>query len=326
MKLATLNNGSRDGRLLIVSRDLSCAVDAGHIAQNMLLAIENWWRVEPELQALYDQLNQGRAGASFAFVPAELMAPLPRTYQWLDGSAFLNHGKLMQKAFNLEPIEGVETTPLMYQGAGDDFLGSREDIPLPSESLGIDFEGEFGVVVDAVPMGCKAVDAAAHIKLIVQINDVSLRAVAPREMKTGFGFLQAKSSSSFAAVAITPDELGDAWRNERVHLPLHVKWNGEWFGNPNGSEMNFSFAELIAHAAFTRRLSAGTVIGSGTVSNAERSAGSACISERRAIEMIEQGAPQTGFMRFGDRVQMDVLDDDGQSLFGGIDQRVVAAQ
>lgn len=326
MKLASLNNGSRDGRLIVVSRDLSCAVDAGHIAENMLLAIENWLNVEPQLQALYSQLNEGEAVGSFAFAPAEVMAPLPRTYQWLDGSAFLNHGTLMQKAFHLDPIEGADTTPLMYQGAGDDFLGSRADIPLPSESLGIDFEGEFGVVVDAVPMGCTAADAAAHIKLIVQINDVSLRAVAPREMKTGFGFLHAKSSSSFAAVAITPDELGDAWRDARVQLPLHVKWNGEWFGNPHGGEMNFSFAQLIAHATFTRRLSAGTVIGSGTVSNAERSAGSACISERRAIEMIEHGAPKTGFMRFGDRVQMDVFGADGQSLFGGIDQRVVAAE
>lgn len=325
MKLATLNNGTRDGRLLVVSRDLSRALDAGHIAQSMLVAIENWSSVETELQALYAQLNTGNIKGSFAFNPAEAMAPLPRTYQWLDGSAFLNHGELMQKAFNLQPIEGVETTPLMYQGAGDDFIGSRQDIALPDEELGIDFEGEFGVIVDAVPMGCTVSDAAAHIQLIVQINDMSLRALAPREMKTGFGFIQAKSSSSFAAVAITPDELGDAWRDQRVHLPLQVKWNGQWFGHPNGREMNFSFAELIAHAALTRKLGAGTIMGSGTVSNADRSAGSACISERRAIEMIEHGKPQTGFMRFGDSVQMEVLGADGQSLFGGIEQRVVAA-
>ncbi|MEH6368456.1 MAG: fumarylacetoacetate hydrolase family protein [Pseudomonas marincola] len=325
MKLATLDNGTRDGCLLVVSRDLKRALDVSHIAVNMLAAIENWRSVEPQLQALYTMLNAGQFDGSLAFDPTAVMAPLPRTYQWLDGSAFLNHGELMQKAFHLDPIEGADITPLMYQGAGDDFLGSRADIPLPSENLGIDFEGEYGVIVDAVPMSCSAADAAAHIKLIVQINDMSLRALAPREMKTGFGFVQAKSSSSFAAVAITPDELGDAWQDQRVHLPLQVNWNGKWFGHPNGREMNFSFAELIAHAAFTRKLSAGTIIGSGTVSNADRSAGSACISERRAIEMIEHGKPQTGFMQFGDRVQMDVIGADGQSLFGGIDQRVVAA-
>ncbi|MCW8277867.1 fumarylacetoacetate hydrolase family protein [Pseudomonas sp. PCH199] len=325
MKLATLKDGSRDGRLVVVSRDLSRAVAADNIAATMQFAIENWAAVKPKLEVLSGELNAGRMQGSFAFNPAEAMAPLPRAYQWLDGSAFLNHGKLMQKAFNLDPIDGADTTPLMYQGAGDDFLGGRDDIPLPSESLGIDFEGEFGVLVDEVPMGCPAEQAAAHIKLILQINDVSLRALAPREMKTGFGFIQAKSSSSFAAVAITPDELGDAWRDERVQLPLQLSWNSEWFGNPNGSEMNFSFAQLIAHAALTRKLGAGTLIGSGTLSNADLRAGSACIAERRAIEMIQQGAPQTGFMRFGDRVQMDVFGVDGQSLFGGIDQQIVAA-
>ncbi|MBB2493557.1 fumarylacetoacetate hydrolase family protein [Aquipseudomonas ullengensis] len=325
MKLATLNNGSRDGRLLLVSRDLTRALDAGHIAATLQLAIENWWSVEPELQALYRELNAGRAEGTFAFDPAAVMAPLPRAYQWCDGSAFLNHGALMQKAFHLDPIDGADTTPLMYQGAGDDFLGGRDDIALPSESQGIDFEGEFVVLVDEVPLGCSAEQAGDHIKLILQINDVSLRALAPREMKTGFGFLQAKPSSSFAAVAVTPDELGDAWRDGRVHLPLRVEWNGKWFGNPNGGAMNFSFPQLIAHAALTRRLGPGTLIGSGTVSNADRRVGSACIAELRAIEMIEHGAPQTGFMRFGDRVRMEVLDSDGQSLFGGIDQRVVAA-
>ena len=325
MKLATLKDGSRDGRLLLVSRDLTRALDAGHIAVTLQLAIENWWRVEPLLQALYRELNEGRAEGAFVFDPAAVMAPLPRAYQWLDGSAFLNHGELMQKAFHLDPINGADITPLMYQGAGDDFLGGRDDIRLPSESQGIDFEGEFVVLVDEVPLGCPAEQAGGHIKLILQINDVSLRALAPREMKTGFGFLQAKPSSSFAAVAVTPDELGDAWRDGRVHLPLQGEWNGKWFGHPNGGAMNFSFPQLIAHAALTRRLGPGTLIGSGTVSNAERSVGSACIAELRAIEMIAHGAPQTGFMRFGDRVCMEVLGSDGQSLFGGIDQRVVAA-
>lgn len=325
MKLATLKNNSRNGQLVVVSADMRLALDASSVAPTLQQAIENWTGAEPGLRALARRLEEGDHRDALAFDPALAMAPLPRAYQWCDGSAFLSHGALMQKAFNLEPIEGADRTPLMYQGAGDDFLGAHDDIPLPSESQGIDFEGEFVVLVDEVPMGCTAQDALQHIKLILQINDVSLRALAPREMRTGFGFLQAKPSSSFAPLAITPDELGDAWREGRVHLPLRVEWNGEWFGQPHGGQMNFHFGELIAHAALTRRLRAGTLIGSGTVSNAERSAGSACIAERRAIEMIEQGAAQTGFMRFGDRVRMDVLGSDGRSVFGAIDQRVVKA-
>ncbi|MEN0106298.1 MAG: fumarylacetoacetate hydrolase family protein [Pseudomonas sp.] len=326
MKLATLNNGSRDGQLVLVSRDNSWALPVDGIAHTLQQALENWASVEPRLRLLSEELSAGRAVGAFSFEPQQAMAPLPRAYQWCDGSAFLSHGVLMQKAFNLAPIEGADLTPLMYQGAGDDFLGGRQDIPLPSESQGIDFEGEFGVLVDEVPMGCSAEAALAHIKLVVQINDVSLRALAPREMTTGFGFLQAKPSSSFAPLAITPDELGAAWQDGRVHLPLQVQWNGQWFGHPSGSEMNFHFGQLIAHAALTRRLRAGTVIGSGTVSNSDRSVGSACIAERRAIEMIAQGAAQTSFMHFGDRVQMDVVDGAGQSLFGGIDQRIVQAR
>lgn len=326
MKLATLKNGSRDGRLVIVSRDLKWALDASPVALTLQQAIENWESAEPRLQALAARLNAHEAKEALAFDPAQAMAPLPRAYQWCDGSAFLSHGALMQKAFNLDPIEGAEHTPLMYQGAGDDFIGAHDDIPLPSESQGIDFEGEYVVLVDDVPMGCTAGQALQHIKLILQINDVSLRALAPREMTTGFGFLQAKPSSSFAPLAITPDELGDAWRDGRVHLPLQVHWNGQWFGHPHGGQMTFGFGQLIAHAALTRRLRAGTLIGSGTVSNAGREAGSACIAERRAIEMIEHGAARTGYMRFGDRVHMEVLGNDGQSLFGAIDQCVVKAE
>jgi fumarylacetoacetate (FAA) hydrolase len=326
MKLATLKNAHRDGQLVIVSQDMQWALGVGSVASTLQQAIENWPDVEPRLRALALLLNAGEAQDAFAFDATQAMAPLPRAYQWCDGSAFLSHGALMQKAFNLEPIEGVEHTPLMYQGAGDDFLGSHDNIALPSESQGIDFEGEFVVMVDDVPLGCNAEQAIGHIKLILLINDVSLRALAPREMKTGFGFLQAKPSSSFAPLAITPDELGDAWREGRVHLPLQVSWNGEWFGHPHGGQMTFGFGELIAHAALTRRLGAGTLIGSGTVSNAERSVGSACIAERRAIEMIEHGAPRTGFMRFGDRVRIDVVGGDGQSVFGVIDQRVVKAK
>lgn len=325
MKLATVKNNTRDGRLVVVSRDMPRALDASAVSPTLQHALENWSVVEPRLQALARQLEEGDFRQTIAFDPAQAMAPLPRAYQWCDGSAFLSHGALMQKAFNLDPIEGADHTPLMYQGAGDDFIGPRDDIELPSESQGIDFEGEFVVLVDDVPMGCPAEDALAHIKLILQINDVSLRALAPREMRTGFGFLQAKPSSSFAPLAITPDELGEAWHEGRVHLQLQVEWNGERFGQPHGGQMNFHFGELIAHAALTRRLRAGTLIGSGTVSNAERSAGSACIAERRAIEMIEQGGAQTGFMRFGDRVRMDVIGSDGRSLFGAIDQRVVKA-
>jgi fumarylacetoacetate (FAA) hydrolase len=325
MKLATLKNGSRDGQLVVVSRDMARALDARSVAPTLQQAIENWAEAEPRLQAMARELENHDCREAFAFDPAQAMAPLPRAYQWCDGSAFLSHGALMQKAFNLEPIEGADRTPLMYQGAGDDFIGAHDDIQLPSESQGIDFEGEFVVLVDDVPMGCSAESALQHIKLILQINDVSLRALAPREMRTGFGFLQAKPSSSFAPLAITPDELGEAWRDGRVNLPLQVQWNDEWFGQPHGAQMNFHFGELIAHAALTRRLRAGTLIGSGTVSNAEGNVGSACIAERRAIEMIEHGAPVTGFMRFGDRVRMDVTGSDGQSLFGAIDQRVVKA-
>ena len=324
MKFATLKDGSRDGRLLLVSRDLAWAVDASDIAPTLQTAVEHWLRVEADLRARYDALNQGALANAFAFDSAAVSAPLPRAWQWLDGSCFLSHGELMQKAFHLDPIEGVEHTPLMYQGAGDDFLGPRDDIPLPSESHGIDFEGEFAVLTDEVPMGCSAEQAMAHIRLVLQLNDVSLRALAPREMKTGFGFVQAKSSSSFAPVAVTPDELGEAWHDGRVHLPLKIEWNGQWFGHPHGGAMHFGFHQLVAHAALTRRLSAGTLIGSGTVSNADRTVGSACISERRAIEMIEQGAPQTGFMRFGDRVRMEARDLEGHPLFGAIDQQVVS--
>lgn len=323
MKLATLPNASRDGQLVVVSRDLQSAAQAP--IPTLQLAIENWAENEPKLQAVYTRLNAGTSADAFRFDPALAMAPLPRAYQWCDASAFLNHGTLMQKAFNLEPIDGAEHTPLMYQGAGDDFLGAHADICLPSVSQGIDFEGEFAVLLDDVPLGCPAEQAIGHIKLLLQVNDISLRALAPREMKTGFGFLQAKPSSAFAPVAVTPDELGDAWRDGRVHLALNVQWNSAWFGQPHGGQMNFSFAQLIAHAALTRRLGAGSLIGSGTVSNAERSAGSACIAERRAIEMIEHGAPRTGFMQFGDRVRMEVFDAGGQSLFGAIDQRVVQA-
>lgn len=323
MKLATYRDGTPDGRLLVVSRDLRLAVDATAIARNLLAALERWNDVVPRLQALADAVNGGRDVGAFAFDPARCMAPLPRTFQWCDASAFLNHGRLMERAFNTPPIPDFETVPVMYQGASDDFLGPHDDVPLPDEALGIDFEGEFGVVVDKVPMGATPAQALAAVRLVVQLNDWSLRALGPREMKSGFGFLQAKPSTSFAPVAVTPDELGDAWRDGRVHLDLQVEWNGQAFGHPNGREMNFGFGELVAHAARTRRLGAGTIVGSGTVSNADRAVGSACIAERRVIEIIDHGEPRTGFMHFRDRVRMCARSTDGDAPFGTIEQRVV---
>lgn len=323
MKLASLRCGRLDGRLVVVSRDLKRAVDAGHIAPSLREALERWDGVAPSLERLYGALNGGDVAEAFDFDPGACAAPLPRSFQWCDASAFLNHGRLMERAFNTAPIPDFDTIPVMYQGASDDFLGPQDDVPLPSESLGIDFEGEFGVIVDRVAMGATAAQAFERVRLLVQINDWSLRALGPREMASGFGFLQAKPSTSFAPVAITPDELGEHWRDGRVHLDLHVAWNDAVFGQPNGGEMNFSFGELLAHAARTRSLGAGTIVGSGTVSNVDRTAGSACIAERRVIEVIEHGAPRTAFMRFGDRVRMEARTPDGASPFGAIAQRVV---
>lgn len=322
MKLATLKDKNRDGRLVVVSKDLSRAVDASSIAPTLQVAVERWSEVARELEQCYQALNNNERADAFDFNASQAMAPLPRAWQWLDGSCFLTHGERMQKAFHLEPIANADTIPLMYQGAGDDFIGPRDDIVLPAEEHGIDFEGEFAVLVDKVPMGCPVDQALDHVKLILQLNDISLRALAPREMQTGFGFLQAKATTGFAPVAVTPDELGAAWSNARVKLPLKVEWNGEWFGHPHGSEMHFGFDQLIAHAALTRNLSAGTLIGSGTVSNNDLDAGAACISEKRALEMIEFGQPRTGFMKFGDRVKMEALDLEGKPLFGAIDQQV----
>ena len=324
MKLASLKSADRDGQLIIVSKDLTRAAIAGSNVPTMQFAIDHWQDVADELHQRYDSLNNNELADAFDFDTVQAMAPLPRAWQWLDGSCFLSHGELMQKAFHMDPIDGAETVPLMYQGAGDDFLGPRDDIRLPNEAHGIDFEGEFAVIVDEVPMGCAAEQAMEHIKLILQLNDISLRALAPREMKTGFGFVQAKPTTSFAPVAVTPDELGSAWRNGRIHLALDVAWNGEWFGHPEGGEMHFGFDQLVAHAALSRKLSAGTIIGSGTVSNSDRSVGSACISERRAIEMIEHGEPKTGFMKFGDSIRMGSLLPDGSEVFGTIEQKVVS--
>lgn len=326
MKLASLRNGGRDGALIVVSRDLKSAALATDIAPTLLAAIERWPQVAIALHQRYEQLNAGQLEHAIAFDAQHCHAPLPRAPQWLDGSAFLNHGRLLEKAFGNPPIADIDTIPLMYQGASDDFLGPHDDVTLPSEASGIDFEGEFGVIVDDVPIGCGQSDAATHIRLIVLINDWSLRAEGKREIATGFGFIHAKPSTSFAPIAVTPDELGGAWVDSRVHRPLNVEWGGHPFGCPNGGEMNFGFDQLIAHAAKTRKLSAGTVIGSGTVSNAAPEAGSACIQERRVIEIIDHGKPVTPFMRFGERVRMYATHTDGGDLFGSIDQQVTQAR
>ena len=327
MKLATLYSPHVDGRLVVVSRDLRTMADASAVVPDLSTAVAQWDAVAPALQQLYDALNAGGCAQAQPFDTLQCSAPLPRAPQWCDGSAFLNHGRLMEKAFNTAPQPDALTVPLMYQGASDDFLGPHADIALPSEADGIDFEGEFGVIVGPVPMAVAPAEALAAVRLLVQINDWSLRTLGPREMRSGFGFLQAKPSSSFAPIALTPDELGPAWRDGRVHLRLQVQWNGAHFGAPHGGEMDFGFGELIAHAARTRRLSAGTVIGSGTVSNADRAAGSACIAERRVLEILDQGAPRTAFMRFGDSVQMQAqCEGSGETPFGRIAQRVVQAR
>lgn len=321
MRLATRTNGTPDGELVVVSADGNRCLPATGVASSLLEALEDW---EAHAAAMQSHCNALAAGEGEPLDAATLRAPLPRSWQWLDGSAFTQHGELMQVAFHLPPID--TDRPLMYQGMSDRFLGATDPVPFPDEGLGIDFEGEFGVIVDAVPMGTSATDAASHIRLIVQINDWSLRTLAPAEMKTGFGWVQAKPACSMAPFAVTPDELGTDWREGRVCCDLLVEWNGERFGLVRGDQMAFSFPELVAHAARTRDLVSGTIIGSGTVSNAEYAQrGSACISERRAIEMIAMGAPQTPFMAFGDRVRMAGVSSSGIEPFGRIEQEVTRA-
>lgn len=325
MRFATLPDGtpanspanSPDGRLHLVSRDNTRCTPAAS-AQTMIALIEAWEDHAPALQQQYDALNQG-GGAPFD--AGKALAPMPRSWQWLDGSAYDSHGDLMQKVFGLDPTP--KGRPLMYQGMSDRFFPATADIPFPSEDDGIDFEGEFGVICDAVPMGSDAGMAAGHIRLIVQINDWSLRTIAPIEMKTGFGWIQAKPACSVAPVALTPDELGDAWRDARVDLPLEVTLNGTPFGNAEGYPMSYGFDALLAHAAHSRDLVAGTILGSGTVSNDNyRTVGSSCIAERRAIELLDQSASKTPYLRFGDRVGMQCRSRMGTPLFGAINQTV----
>lgn len=320
MKLVTMDNGTPDGRLHIVSRDGTRIIPAEHVT-TMQEAMDAWDAHLADWQAQSDALNTD-ASLGAAFDPAKALSPLPRAWQWLDGSAFATHSELIQQAWDL-PRTGLPERPLMYQGLSDRFLPPHGEALFPSAEDGIDFEGEYGVILGPVPMSTQAKDAGAHIRLVVQINDWSLRALGPIEMATGFGWLQCKPACAVAPFAVTPDELGDGWRDHRVCLPLGIELNGETFGQANGEEMAFGFDQLVAHAAYSRLLPAGTILGSGTVANANYAeVGSSCIAERQAIELIADGAPTTGYLKDGDRVRMAVPGPDGSPLFGTIEQTV----
>ena len=327
MKLASLKEGGRDGTLIAVDRALRRFVRAAPIARSLQAALESWDETAPRLAALARALEAGECPDAEPFEPAACAAPLPRAYQFADGSAYVNHMELVRRARGADMPERFWHEPLIYQGLSDGFLGPRDDIAVEDETWGIDFEGEIAVVVDEVPMGLAPEAAGAHIKLVMLLNDVSLRGLIPGELAKGFGFFQSKPASGFSPVAVTPEGLGPAWDGARLHLPLSCRVNGALVGQPHaGRDMTFDFPRLIAHAARTRRLSAGTVIGSGTVSNTERAAGSACLAEVRTIETLEEGAPRTPFLRFGDRVRIDMLDAAGASVFGAIEQKVVPAR
>lgn len=326
MKLATMKDGSRDGQLLVVSRDLSTAHVANGIAPTLQRALDDWGFVAPQLEDLYLTLNSGKARHAFAFEPRQCMAPLPRAFQWADGSAYVNHVELVRRARNAEMPQTFWTDPLMYQGGSDDFLGPCDDAPFASEDWGIDFEAEVAVVTDDVPMGTTPEQCASHVKLLMLVNDWSLRELIPAELAKGFGFFQGKPATAFGPVAVTPDELGDAWRDGKVHLPMRCAWNGRKVGEADaGVDMAFDFHRLVAHVVKTRRARAGTIVGSGTVSNRDPGKGWSCIAEVRCLETIESGAPQTGFMRFGDTIRIEMVGTDGMSVFGAIEQTVVKA-
>lgn len=331
MKLATLKGG-RDGQLIVVSRDLARYASAASVAPTLQAALDDWANTRPQLEALAAELKDGNSGD--AFDQSACASPLPRAYQWADGSAYVNHVELVRKARGAEMPDSFWTDPLMYQGGSDSFLGPRDDIPMADEAWGIDFEAEVAVITDDVPMGVSAADAGQHIRLIMIVNDVSLRGLIPGELGKGFGFFQSKPSSAFSPIAVTPDELGDAWRDNKVHLPLLSTLNDELFGKPEaGIDMTFDFSQLVAHAAKSRPLGAGTIIGSGTVSNkleggpgkpvSEGGVGYSCIAEQRTIETIQDGSPTTSFMQFGDRIRVEMCNADDESIFGTIDQTVV---
>ena len=331
MKLATYKDGSRDGQLVVVSRDLTTAHYATGIANRLQQALDDWNFISPQLQDLYDTLNHGKARHAFPFDPALCMAPLPRAYQWADGSAYLNHVELVRASRGAEVPESYFTDPLMYQGGSDDFLGAHDAIRVASEDFGIDFEAELAVITGDVPMAATPEQGLDAIRLLMLVNDVSLRHLIPDELAKGFGFFHGKPSTAFGPVAVTPDELGEAWIEGRVHLTMQIDWNGRKVGRCDaGPDMRFHFGQLIAHAARTRRLRAGSIIGSGTVSNPgvekdgrrEWPKGYGCIAEKRAMETIQDGAPKTDYMRFGDTVRIEMKGKDGESVFGAIEQNV----
>lgn len=323
MKLATLKNNTRDGQLVVVNQELTKAVVVADIAATLQQALDNWAEISPKLEVVYQSLNNSVLDTAIDFQQEHCESPLPRAYQWADGSAYVNHVELVRKARNAEMPETFWTDPLMYQGGSDSFIGPRDDIKVASEDYGIDFESEVAVITDDVPMGASAEEAASHIKLLMLVNDVSLRNLIPGELAKGFGFFSSKPSSAFSPVAITPDELGASWNGKKVHLPLTTHLNKTLFGQPNcGIDMTFDFPTIVAHAAKTRPLSAGCIVGSGTISNYDRSAGSSCLAEKRMLEIVAQGTATTPFMKFGDCVRIEMFNEKGQSLFGAIDQVV----
>lgn len=327
MKLATLKDGSRDGQLVVVSRDLSQAHFATDIGTTLQRVLDDWNFISPQLEDLYTTLNHGRARHAFAFDPRQCMAPLPRAYQWADGSAYINHVELVRKARGAEVPASFYEDPLMYQGGSDDFIGPCDPARFGSTEWGIDFESEVAVVTGDVDIGTTPSEALESVRLLMLVNDWSLRNLIPGELAKGFGFLQSKPATAFGPVAVTPDELGSAWKGGRVHLTLESRWNGKRVGNTEaGPEMTFHFGQLIAHVAKTRNLRAGSVVGSGTVSNKDWSHGYSCVAEKRAIETIEHGEPRTAFMQFGDTIRLEMLGADGHSVFGAIDQRVAPLQ
>jgi fumarylacetoacetate (FAA) hydrolase len=324
MKLATFRDGSRDGLLGVVSRDLKSAHVADGIAPTLQAALDDWAFIAPQLRELSDKLNAGKTRREFDFQPSGCMAPLPRAYAWVDGSAYVNHVELVRKARGAEMPASFWEEPLMYQGGSDELIGPMDDIVLAHESWGIDFEAEVAVITGDVAMGATPDEALGGIRLVTLANDVSLRNLIPPELAKGFGFLQSKPATSFAPVAVTLDELGEDWRDAKLHLPLRSTWNGKLVGQPQaGTDMVFNFAQLIAHLCKTRNVRAGTIVGSGTVSNKDAKRGYSCIAEQRALEMIADGAPKTPFMQFGDTIRIEMLDGSGKSIFGAIEQKVV---
>ncbi|MCL6619170.1 fumarylacetoacetate hydrolase family protein [Thermomonas hydrothermalis] len=326
MKLGSLKEGGRDGTLIVVSRDLSRAVRAGDIAPTLQRALEDWSQAAPRLNALAEALEAGQADGAFALDMQALAAPLPRAFEFVDGSAYLPHVERVRRARGAEVPESFYVDPLMYQAVSAGFYGPRDPVLVASEDYGIDLEAEVVVITDDVPMGVSPAQAAEHIQLIGLVNDVSLRNLIPAELAKGFGFLQSKPRSALSPVFVTPDELGDAWRDNKVHLPLVTHINGQWFGAPEaGVDMQFDFAQLVAHAAKTRPLSAGTLVGSGTVANADTTKGASCFAEKRTVETLEHGRPLTPFMKFGDVLRIEMFDRQGRSVFGAIEQRIQQA-